>query len=107
MNPVTDLRNIAFDPELAPGARNAIRSCLRVQPHEKVTLITDRACSEIGASLARELESVGAPHHAFVLEDLAPRPLADMPAPILADMETSHVSIFAVKAQTNELRTRM
>jgi len=42
-----------------------------------------------------------------VLEDLAPRPLADMPAEVLADMETSDVSIFAVKAQANELRTRM
>ncbi|HXA49667.1 MAG TPA: aminopeptidase, partial [Candidatus Acidoferrum sp.] len=39
--------------------------------------------------------------------DLAPRPLVDMPAAVLADMETSQVSIFAVKAQANELRTRM
>src|SRR5207253_6190624 len=40
-------------------------------------------------------------------EDLAPRPLVDMPRAVLDDMETSHVSIFAVKAQPNELRTRM
>ena len=54
-----------------------------------------------------ELEALGLNYHAFVLEDLAPRPLADMPAEILDDMETSDVSIFAVKAQPNELRTRM
>jgi len=30
-----------------------------------------------------------------------------MPAAILADMETSHVSIFAVQVQPNELRSRM
>jgi hypothetical protein len=47
------------------------------------------------------------PWNAFVLEDLAPRPLADMPAPVLADMETSQVSIFAVEVQPNELRSRM
>jgi aminopeptidase len=41
------------------------------------------------------------------LEDLAPRPLTDMPAAVLEDMETSDVSIFAVRAQQNELRTRM
>ena len=101
------LHDIAFDAELAPGARNAITSCLRVQHGEKVTLITDRASQEIGASLAREIERVGAPYSAFILEDLAPRPLKDMPQSILDDMETSDVSIFAVKAQPDELRTRM
>lgn len=101
------LRDIAFDPELTPGARNAVESCLRIQPQEKVTLITDRACREIGASLARELERLGVRYNAFILEELAPRPLHDMPRPVLDDMETSDVSIFAVKAQANELRTRM
>jgi aminopeptidase len=101
------LRDLAFDPELTPGARNAVESCLRIQPHEKVTLITDVACQEIGASLARELEQRVHIYNAFVLEDLAPRPLKDMPRPVLDDMETSDVSIFAVKAQANELRTRM
>ena len=43
----------------------------------------------------------------FVLEDLAPRPLDNMPAPVLEDMESSQVSIYAVLAQPNELKTRM
>jgi leucyl aminopeptidase (aminopeptidase T) len=98
---------LPFDAEFAPGARNAVAACLRVQPGEKVTLITDLACREIAAALARELEALGAPWNAFVLEDLAPRPLADMPRAVLDDMETSQVSIFAVRAQANELRTRM
>jgi len=101
------LSGVRFDPEFAPGARNAVRCCLRIQPDEKVTLITDRASIEIGASLAHELDQIDAPYHAWVLEDLAPRPLADMPGEVLADMETSQVSIYAVKAQPNELRTRM
>src|SRR5579872_1070501 len=101
------LRDIAFDPELTPGARNAVESCLRIQPNEKVTLITDVACQEIGASLAHELDRRVRNYNAFILEDLAPRPLTDMPRAVLDDMETSDVSIFAVKAQTNELRTRM
>src|SRR4029078_5135199 len=103
----TLLREASFDPEFLPGARNAIVSCLRIQPNEKVTLITDRACLEIGAALAAELERLGLNYHAFVLEDLAPRPLENMPGEVLADMETSDVSIFAVKAHANELRTRM
>jgi aminopeptidase len=96
-----------FDPELAPGARNAVRVCLAVRPSERVTLITDRECVEIAASLASEIAAVGAPFRAFVLEDEAPRPLADLPAAIAADMETSDVSIFAVRVQANELRSRM
>jgi leucyl aminopeptidase (aminopeptidase T) len=104
---MTDLRGVSFDSELAPGARNAVRTCLRVQPSEKVTLITDDACLEIAASIARELDDVGVRYQAFVLEELAPRPLADMPAEVLDDLESSQVSIYAVQAQRNELKTRM
>ena len=98
---------IPFDPELTPGARNAVNVCLRVQPAEKVTVITDEGTKEIAASIVHELEAVGAPYHAWVLEDLTPRPLVDLPREIVEDLETSQVSIFAVQAQTNELRSRM
>src|SRR5438270_6145774 len=97
----------SFDPELTPGARNAVRVCLRIQPTEKVTIITDKVSREIAASLAREVEGVGAPFNAFVLEELAARPLKGMPAEVLEDLESSQVSIFAVQVQTNELRSRM
>ncbi len=96
-----------FDPELTPGARNAIRVCLNVQPHERVTVVTDRACEEIAASLVAEIAAVGAPCRAFVLEEEAPRPLTDLPASIAADMEQSQVSIFAVQVQQHELASRM
>ena len=81
--------------------------CLRIQPEEKVTVITDEATKEIAASIVHELEKVGCPYHAWVLEDLVPRPVTDLPQEILDDLETSQVSIFAVQAQTNELRSRM
>jgi aminopeptidase len=101
------LIHVPFDPEFSPGAANAVHVCLRIQPHEKVTLITDWACQEIAASIAAQLDKLGSPYRTFVLEELAQRPLADMPQPVLDDMETSHVSIFAVVAQKDELRTRM
>jgi aminopeptidase len=101
------LSNLPFDPELSPGARNAVNVCLRIQPNEKVTVITDEATKEIAASLVHELERVGAPFHAWILEELAPRPLKDLPAEVADDLETSQVSIFAVQAQLNELRSRM
>ena len=102
-----NFNTIPFDPELTPGARNAVRVCLRVQPGEKVTVITDEVTKEIAASMVRELEAVGAPYRAWVLEDLAQRPLGDLPQEIIDDLETSQVSIFAVQAQANELRSRM
>jgi len=101
------LSTLSFDPELTPGARNAVSVCLRIQSNEKVTLITDDATREIAASLVRELENLGAPYRAWVLEELAPRPLTDLPREILDDLETSQVSIFAVQAQANELKSRM
>ena len=97
----------AFDKDLAPGARNAIRVCLNVQPHERVTVISDRDCADIAASLVHEIEEVGAPYKAFILEDVAPRPLTDLPRAIAEDMEKSQVSILAVHVQPNELRSRM
>ncbi len=104
---MTPVNRLAFDPELSPGARNAVNVCLRIQPSEKVTVITDRATAEIAAALVHEIEAVGAPYNAFVLEDYASRPLVTKPRPILDDLETSQVSIFAVQAQMNELKTRM
>jgi aminopeptidase len=103
----TNLKTIDFDPELRQGAHNAVYVCLRVQPSEKVTVITDHASEEIAASLVAELETRRCTYNTFVLEDLAPRPLVDMPEAVLQDLATSQVSIFAVQAQANELRTRM
>ena len=99
--------NIPFDPEYAPGAYNAVNVCLRVQPSEQVCVITDEATVEIAAAVVREIEKLGAPYHAWVLEELADRPLKDLPREILDDLETTQVSIFAVQVQTNELRSRI
>ncbi len=102
-----DLLHFSYPAEFIPGARSAVSTCLRIQPTEKVTLITDELTLPIAAALAVELESLGCRWTPFVLEELAPRPLVDMPAAVLEDMETSEVSIFAVTVQQNELHSRM
>jgi len=103
----TRLLELPFPPEFTPGAQAAVRTCLRIGPEEKVTLICDRATEPIAGSLAHELATNGCRWSAFLLEDLAARPLTGMPPEILADMETSDVSIFAVQVQRNELKSRM
>ena len=42
-----------MDLDLLPGARNAIRVCLNVQPTERVTVITDR---DLAAGIAAAIE---------------------------------------------------
>jgi aminopeptidase len=103
----TDLRTVTFPEEFRAGAHNAVVTCLRIQPSEKVTLITDEATREIAASIATELEELRCKWNGFVLEELAQRPLKDMPKAVLDDMESSEVSIFAVQVQPNELHSRM
>src|SRR5260370_19518921 len=102
-----DLRTTPFPAEFTPGARNAVTTCLRIQPNEKVTLITDERCLTIAASIAAELERIGCTWHAFVLESRAPRPLTEMPLAVLADMESSQVSIFALSVQPTDLHSLM
>ena len=104
---LTDLRATAFPEQFRPGAHNAVTTCLRVSPEEKVTLIADRSCLEVAASIASELDRVGCTWNGFILEDLALRPYLEMAPPILEDMESSQVSIFAVTVQPKELRSRM
>jgi len=101
------LNRIPFDPELTPGARNAVRVCLRVQASEKVTVITDEVSLEIAAAIVHELEEIGCRYQTWVLEDVSTRPLTDLPPAIAEDLESSQVSIFAVQVQMNELKSRM
>ncbi len=101
------IKRIQFDSALSEGAHNATSVCLRLQPHEQVTLIVDQIDLEIAAALVDQVERIGAPYRVFVLEELASRPLAHMPASILADLEHSQISIFAAQALRGELRSRM
>jgi leucyl aminopeptidase (aminopeptidase T) len=98
---------VDIDPELVPGARNAIRVCLRLKPEERITIIADEASIEIASALHAEVEEIGAEHAVFVLENYAPRPLARMPEIILEDLAKSQVSVFCAQTQRGELGSRM
>jgi leucyl aminopeptidase (aminopeptidase T) len=102
-----DLATVAFDPEFRPGAKSAVFTCLRVRPRERVVLITDEECLPIGAALHEQFAAAGADLAAFVLEDLAPRPLKEFPPAIGLAMRGAAVSCFAASAQEGELRARI
>lgn len=100
------IASIKFDKEFEVGAKSAINTCLRLQPTETITIITDEFSQDIAASLWQEVQRVGSPCHIFILEDLTARPMINMPAMVLAALEESQVSIFCAQAQTGELTAR-
>lgn len=95
------------DEELVPAARNAIRICLKLQPQERITIITDEETRDIAEALQNEVEEIGSAHSLLLLEDYALRPLTAMPPAILEDLAQSQVSIFCAQSQTGELVARM
>jgi leucyl aminopeptidase (aminopeptidase T) len=106
MNEQVACDKIDIDPELIPGARNALRVCLQLKPEERITIITDEATRDIAAALQVEVEEIGSEHAVFVLENYDSRPLEGMPREILEDLATSQVSIFAAQSQPGELSAR-
>lgn len=92
--------------ELIPGARNAVRTCLRIQPEELVVLITDLETAEIAASLAGEIRGAGASYETCVMEDYGPRPMLDLPGPVREALERADVSIYAGQPKSGELAFR-
>lgn len=102
----TSLARVAYDPRYTRAADNAILTCLRVQPDEHVTLITDQETLPIAASLADALGRIGANFRTFVVEDHSERPMQHMPQIILDDLAKAQVSIYCMQGQTGELQTR-
>jgi aminopeptidase len=93
--------------ELAPGARNAIRVCLAVTPHERVALIADQASAEVAASLSAALDEAGARCDSVLIEDVAERPMRTAPARVLDALERADAGILCVQPREGELPARM
>src|SRR5467141_3352445 len=94
-------------PELMPGARNAVETCLAVRPGEHVALIADEASRAVAASLAAAIENLRAPCTSLLLEDFGPRPMKAAPADVLDALETADVGVLCMTPQPGELSARM
>jgi len=102
----SDLLELSYDPLLDEGARNAVRTCLGVQPDERVVLIADRGSLEIGAALAAQLSRAAGELRTIVLEDIVSRPVRHLPMEMEKALEWADVSLFAASAQRGELAMR-
>src|SRR5688572_32996709 len=104
--PTRDLRGVPYDEDFLHGARSAAFTCLKVRPGETVVIITDEQTLPIAAALDEQLRAAEGRVQAFVLEDLATRPLTSFPEPIAAAMESADVTVFAASALPGELAAR-
>ena len=100
------MRTDLYDPALNEGAHNAVVTCLKIRPEERVVIFTDRERVPIASALEAAVQEVGSPVEVFVLEDHAERPSTELPAPIAAGFEAADVSIFCAGAQRGELSMR-
>src|SRR5882757_2671420 len=94
-------------PELMPGAINAVETCLAVRPHETVALIADETTRAVAAALEAALKERNAPVTSLLLEDFGPRPMRAAPAPVLDALEKADVGVMAMTPQPGELGARM
>jgi aminopeptidase len=102
-----DLLALPVDPELRTGARNAVRTCLRVQPGERVLIITDLRTLPVAAALAAETQAVRGQLACVVIEDhVQKRPTPVTPAVALDLLEECDVAIYAVYPQAGEITGR-
>ena len=93
--------------ELLPGARNAVETCLNVQAGERVALIADQPSREVAASLAEVLAQRGAQWTGLLVEDVAARPVVEVPRELLQALENAEVGILCMQPMPGELPTRM
>jgi leucyl aminopeptidase (aminopeptidase T) len=98
--------DLSYDPLLEEGARNAVRTCLGVQPDERAVLVADRGSLEIASALAAQLSRAASEFQALILEDIVTRPVRHLPIEMEKALEWADVSLFTASAQPGELAMR-
>lgn len=96
----------AYNKELVPGAKNAIEVCLKVKPGQRVYILADRRCEEIGMALEDAARNAGAGVVLKILEDEVERPASRLPDAIMSPLESSDVVLYCVFPQEGELLSR-
>jgi len=94
--------------DMQPGASNAVKVCMNVQPGERVVILSDQAREAIGRALDAECEAIGAASKVLLMEDFMKRPATGLPS-TLTDAIASFrptVSFYAAQALPGELTFR-
>ncbi|MBI2864670.1 MAG: aminopeptidase [Chloroflexi bacterium] len=94
---------------LREGARNAVLSCMRVKPGDRVFVIADRDRLRIGETLLAESRRAGAERRLVLLEDYGQRPFLALPDGFVDDVKAfgPTVTFYAAGGQPGELKFRI
>jgi len=95
------------EPDLLPGAHNAIRTCLAIAPGERVALIADEASGPVAASLEAAITERGARADCVLIETLSARPMVTAPPAVISALEAADAGILCVQPRQGELPARM
>jgi leucyl aminopeptidase (aminopeptidase T) len=90
-----------------PGARNAVETCLSIQPGERVALIADDDSRDVAASLEQALVDRGAEPDCVPIGSAKDRPMRVAPPRVLEALERADVGILCVQPKEGELPARM
>ena len=93
--------------DLAPGARNAVETCLAIASGDRVALIADEASAQVASSLHDALDAAGARCDAVLIERVARRPLTRAPQEVLNALNAADAGILCVQPREGELTARM
>jgi aminopeptidase len=66
-------------PEYAPGARNAVRTCLGIHAGDRVAVVKDRGRLDIAEAIEEETREAGGELRSWTMEDWVPRPARELP----------------------------
>jgi aminopeptidase len=95
-------------PEYAPGARNAVRTCLNVHAADRVAVISDCVRADIAEAVVEEARAAGGDVVDWKMEDWVARPAAEFPRSLADEVLAFHpsVSYFIGMSKPGELAFR-
>lgn len=94
--------------EYAPGARNAVRTCLNVRAADRVAVICDRGRADIADAIVEEAREVGCDVVDWKMEDWVTRPATEFPRGLADEVLAFRpsVSYFIGQSRPGELAFR-
>jgi leucyl aminopeptidase (aminopeptidase T) len=82
-----------MQPEYAPGARNAVRTCLNVQPDDRVAVISDQERADIAEAIVEEARAAGGDVVDWKMEDWVARPATEFPRRLADEIRAFEPSV--------------
>ncbi len=95
------------DDALVPGVRAMVRDCLRLGTADRFVLVADEATRRIASAVLREVQAVGTPTEAFLLESRGGRPMRTLPREIAFGLERATASLLACAPMPGEIGARI